>query len=92
MWSDGNEFTAEDVVATFNLGRLFKWTIFGYVDEITATDDYTVEFHRASSTARQPPTAIWPTGQRSSSPMAQMKRARNGRRWCRRRPSSALRS
>ncbi len=43
-WSDGTEFTAEDVVATFNVGRLFKWTVFKYVDEIKAVDKYTVQF------------------------------------------------
>ncbi|MEW6231668.1 MAG: ABC transporter substrate-binding protein [Chloroflexota bacterium] len=44
-WSDGNTFTAKDVVATFNVGRLMKWAMFKYVDTITAKDDYTVEFH-----------------------------------------------
>lgn len=44
-WSDGNPFTANDVVATFDVGRLFKWTVFNYVDTVTATGDYTVEFH-----------------------------------------------
>ena len=44
-WSDGSDFTAKDVVATYNVGRLFKWTEFQYVDTVTATDDYTVEFH-----------------------------------------------
>jgi peptide/nickel transport system substrate-binding protein len=44
-WSDGNEVTAKDVIATYNVGRLLKWTEFKYVDEIKALDDYTVEFH-----------------------------------------------
>jgi peptide/nickel transport system substrate-binding protein len=43
-WSDGNPVTAKDVVATFNVGRLLKWTVFKYVDDITAIDDNTVEF------------------------------------------------
>lgn len=44
-WSDGAPVTANDVVATFNVGRLFNWTVFNYVDTVTATDDSTVEFH-----------------------------------------------
>ena len=44
-WSDGSDFTAQDVVTTFEVGRLRKWTVFKYVDEVKAVDDYTVEFH-----------------------------------------------
>lgn len=44
-WSDGKPFTSKDVVATFNVGRLFNLTVFNYVDTITAKDDMTVEFH-----------------------------------------------
>ncbi len=44
-WSDGSDFTAKDVVTTFDVGRLFKWTVFKYVDTVKAVDDYTVEFH-----------------------------------------------
>ena len=29
----------KDVVATYNVGRLFNWTVFNYVDTVTATDD-----------------------------------------------------
>jgi len=47
-WSDGKPFTAKDVIATFNVGRLFKWSVFNYVDTITAKDDYTVEFHMST--------------------------------------------
>ncbi len=47
-WSDGKDFTAKDVVATFNMGRLFKWTVFKYVDTVKALDDYTVEFHMST--------------------------------------------
>ncbi len=43
-WSNGTDFTAKDWVTTWNVGRLFKWTIFNYVDKVTAVDDYTVEF------------------------------------------------
>src|SRR5512136_450701 len=44
-WSDGKDFTAKDVLATWNVGRLFNWPEFNYVDTVTAKDDYTVEFH-----------------------------------------------
>ncbi len=44
-WSDGSDFTAQDVITTFDVGRLRKWTVFKYVDEIKAVDDYTVQFH-----------------------------------------------
>jgi len=47
-WSDGKDFTAKDVVATYNFGRLFKWTEFKYVDTVKALDDYTVEFHMST--------------------------------------------
>ena len=39
------EATAEDVLATFWCLRLQSNTVFQYVDEITAVDDYTVTFH-----------------------------------------------
>lgn len=44
-WSDGNTFSARDVVSTFNIGRLFNFTVFNYVDDVRAKDDLTVEFH-----------------------------------------------
>jgi peptide/nickel transport system substrate-binding protein len=44
-WSDGAAVTSKDVVATFDVGRLFNWTVFNYVDTVTAVDDTTVEFH-----------------------------------------------
>jgi peptide/nickel transport system substrate-binding protein len=47
-WSDGKPFTAKDVVATFDVGRLFNWPVFNYVDTVTAKDDSTVVFHMAT--------------------------------------------
>jgi peptide/nickel transport system substrate-binding protein len=43
-WSDGAPVTSKDVVATFNVGRLLKWTVFKYVSDVKAVDDTTVEF------------------------------------------------
>ncbi|OQA45721.1 MAG: putative ABC transporter-binding protein precursor [Chloroflexi bacterium ADurb.Bin325] len=47
-WSDGTDVTAKDYVTTFNVLRLFKHTIYKYVDSVTAADDYTVEFHMST--------------------------------------------
>ena len=44
-WSDGKDFSAKDVVATFDVGRLFNWSVFNYVDTVVAKDDATIEFH-----------------------------------------------
>ena len=44
-WSDGNEITANDVLATFSCARLMAVTVWDYIDEVTAVDDYTVNFH-----------------------------------------------
>jgi len=44
-WSDGTEFTARDVVCTFNVQRLKKHPIWDYVDDVSAVDNYTVRFH-----------------------------------------------
>ena len=53
MWSDGNEFTAEDVLATFWSARITSNTIWKYIDEIEAPDQYTVNFHMS-----QPSTVV----------------------------------
>jgi peptide/nickel transport system substrate-binding protein len=44
-WSDGNEITANDVLATFSCARLMAVTVWDYIDEVTAVDEYTVDFH-----------------------------------------------
>jgi peptide/nickel transport system substrate-binding protein len=44
-WADGSDFTATDVVVTYNVGRLMNWTVFKYVDTVAAKGTYTVEFH-----------------------------------------------
>ncbi|MGI8644270.1 MAG: ABC transporter substrate-binding protein [Thermomicrobiales bacterium] len=53
MWSDGNEFTADDVLATFWSARITSNTIWKYIDEIEAPDQYTVNFHMS-----QPSTVV----------------------------------
>jgi peptide/nickel transport system substrate-binding protein len=44
-WSDGNEITSKDVLATFSCARLMAITVWDYLDKVTAVDDYTVNFH-----------------------------------------------
>ncbi|WP_251453577.1 ABC transporter substrate-binding protein [Microbacterium sp. Marseille-Q6648] len=43
QWSDGEDFTAEDVVVSFDLQREIRGG-FDYIDTVTAVDDFTVEF------------------------------------------------
>jgi ABC-type transport system substrate-binding protein len=45
MWSDGNPVTSEDVVTTYELGRLAGWTQFTSIDVVEAVDEKTVRFH-----------------------------------------------
>ena len=43
-WSDGSDFTADDVVSHFTIFRLQHSSVWDYLGEVTATDDFTVEF------------------------------------------------
>ena len=45
MWSNGSQFDADDVVTTYELGRLAGWSQFNYIDEVEKVDDFTVKFH-----------------------------------------------
>jgi peptide/nickel transport system substrate-binding protein len=44
QWSDGNEFTAKDVISHFTIRRLQQSSVWDYLGEINAPDDYTLEF------------------------------------------------
>lgn len=52
-FSDGTAFNADDVIATFTLGRLFNWVIWRYVERIERVDEYTVVFRM-----KQPSTVV----------------------------------
>jgi len=44
-WSDGTEFTAQDVMTTFVLRRLTAHSEWNYLDRMTSPNKYTVVFH-----------------------------------------------
>jgi peptide/nickel transport system substrate-binding protein len=43
-WSDGTEFTSQDVVDSFQIVRLLNQTVWRYLDSVNAVDATTVEF------------------------------------------------
>ncbi len=43
-WSDGSDFTSKDVVDTFALSRLLSQTVWNYLSDVQAVDEYTVNF------------------------------------------------
>jgi peptide/nickel transport system substrate-binding protein len=45
MWSDGSPVTSEDVVDTFDIGRILNWTQWSYLDSVEAVDERTVRFN-----------------------------------------------
>src|SRR5260221_384513 len=43
-WSDGKDFTADDVITAFKVGRIENWTLWRYIDTIEAAGNK-VTFH-----------------------------------------------
>ena len=43
-WQDGKDFTAQDVITTFETGRLMNWVVWRFVSEIEALDEHTLVF------------------------------------------------
>ncbi|HFC11250.1 MAG TPA: ABC transporter substrate-binding protein [Anaerolineae bacterium] len=44
-WSDGSDFTAQDVIDTFTIRRLLGSSEWKFMDSIDALDEHTVQFH-----------------------------------------------
>lgn len=44
LWSNGDPVTADDVIATYALGRIVDWTQFNYISDVEKVDDKTVRF------------------------------------------------
>ena len=44
VWSDGTPITADDVVGTYAIGRILKWSEFNYVSAVEKVDDFTVRY------------------------------------------------
>ncbi len=51
MWSDGSPVTAQDVVDTFDIGRILNWTQWSFLTSVEAVDDSTVRFNFTESGA-----------------------------------------
>jgi peptide/nickel transport system substrate-binding protein len=45
LWSDGNPVTAQDVVDTFDIGRILNWSQWSYLTSVEAVDERTVRFN-----------------------------------------------
>jgi len=45
VWSDGSDFTSQDVIDTFDIRRLLGSSEWPYMTEVVALDDHTIEFH-----------------------------------------------
>jgi peptide/nickel transport system substrate-binding protein len=44
-WSDGSDFSSDDVVTTFQLARIVGQSVWRYIDKVEAPDKTTVRFH-----------------------------------------------
>ncbi len=47
-WSDGSDFTSQDVLTSFNIARLMNHTVWRFLDRVEAVDDYTVNFYMST--------------------------------------------
>lgn len=44
-WSNGTPVTADDVIATYQLGQILEWTQFSYIDRVEKVDERTVNYY-----------------------------------------------
>ncbi|MEM7125780.1 MAG: ABC transporter substrate-binding protein [Chloroflexota bacterium] len=44
VWSDGSEFTSQDVVDTFMISKLLSQSVWSFLDDVQAVDGSTVDF------------------------------------------------
>lgn len=51
-WSDGGDVTSKDLVGTYNIYWLQKSAIWGYLKDVVAVDDTTVEFQISAASPR----------------------------------------
>ncbi len=51
-WSDGTDLTAKDLVGTYNIYWLQQASVWSYLKDVVAVDDYTVEFWISSASPR----------------------------------------
>lgn len=45
LWSDGSPITSQDVVDTFDIGRILNWTQWSFLTSVEAVDENTVRFN-----------------------------------------------
>jgi len=53
-WSDGSDFTSQDVVTTFYLARVMSHAAWRYIDQVEAPDATTVRFHFSTPSSVAP--------------------------------------
>src|SRR5262245_19886679 len=53
-WSDGSDFTSDDVLTTFYLLRVMSNSVWRYIDKVEAPDKSTVTFHFAKPSSVAP--------------------------------------
>jgi peptide/nickel transport system substrate-binding protein len=53
-WSDGSEFSSDDVLTTFYLLRVMSNSVWRYIDKVEAPDKTTVRFHFAKPSSVAP--------------------------------------
>jgi peptide/nickel transport system substrate-binding protein len=66
-WSDGSDFTSKDIVDTFSISRLLSQTVWNYLSDVQAVDEYTVNFVLTEPSTTLPRRVLRDTAIRASS-------------------------